>query len=161
MKRTQAGLLVPTTQKRTSVAEVPAMITVGVIWASLEIPQRSSAHIATRITLMPLMTQAGAAQYSVHHFRLPHVISVQQRLKTQRTETNTNSAHKQKRETTYTAYDCTKTLLPATVKLFHHAKLIIPWRMVSSRMLRRVGLVRTDVSEELSASYIRVTSICD
>jgi hypothetical protein len=31
--------------------------------------------------------------------------------------------------------------------------------MVSSRMLRRVGLVRTDVSEELSASFIRVTRI--
>jgi hypothetical protein len=31
--------------------------------------------------------------------------------------------------------------------------------MVSSRMLRRVALVRTDVSEELSASFIRVTKI--
>jgi hypothetical protein len=31
--------------------------------------------------------------------------------------------------------------------------------MVSSRMLRRVALVRTDVSEELSASFIRVTRI--
>jgi hypothetical protein len=29
--------------------------------------------------------------------------------------------------------------------------------MVSSEMLRRVALVRTDVSEELSASFIRVT----
>jgi hypothetical protein len=34
-----------------------------------------------------------------------------------------------------------------------------PWRMVSSGMLRRVVLVRTDVSEELSASFIRVTRI--
>jgi hypothetical protein len=31
--------------------------------------------------------------------------------------------------------------------------------MVSSRMLRHVALVRTDVSEELSASLIRVTRI--
>jgi hypothetical protein len=32
-------------------------------------------------------------------------------------------------------------------------------RMVSSGMLRRVALVRADVSEELSASFIRVTRI--
>jgi hypothetical protein len=31
--------------------------------------------------------------------------------------------------------------------------------MVSSGMLRRVALVRTDFSEELSASFIRVTRI--
>jgi hypothetical protein len=31
--------------------------------------------------------------------------------------------------------------------------------MASSGMLRRVVLVRTDVSEELSASFIRVTRI--
>jgi hypothetical protein len=31
--------------------------------------------------------------------------------------------------------------------------------MASSGMLRRVVLVRTDVSEELSASFIRVTKI--
>jgi hypothetical protein len=31
--------------------------------------------------------------------------------------------------------------------------------MVYSGMLRRVALVRTDVSEELSASFIRVTRI--
>jgi hypothetical protein len=33
--------------------------------------------------------------------------------------------------------------------------------MVSSGMLRRVALVRTDVSKELSASFIRVTRICE
>jgi hypothetical protein len=32
-------------------------------------------------------------------------------------------------------------------------------KMVSSRMLRRVALVSTDVSEELSASFIMVTRI--
>jgi hypothetical protein len=33
--------------------------------------------------------------------------------------------------------------------------------MASSGMLRRVALVRTDVSEELSASFIRVTGIVE
>jgi ACR3 family arsenite efflux pump ArsB len=33
--------------------------------------------------------------------------------------------------------------------------------MVSSGMLRRVALVRTDFSEELSAYFIRVTRICE
>jgi hypothetical protein len=33
--------------------------------------------------------------------------------------------------------------------------------MASSGMLRRVALVRTDVSEELSAIIIRVTRICE
>jgi hypothetical protein len=33
--------------------------------------------------------------------------------------------------------------------------------MASSGMLRRVALVRTDDSEELCASYIRVTRICE
>jgi hypothetical protein len=33
------------------------------------------------------------------------------------------------------------------------------WRMPSSGMLRHMALVRTDVSEELSASFIRVTRI--
>jgi hypothetical protein len=32
-------------------------------------------------------------------------------------------------------------------------------RMVSSGMLRHVALVRTDVSEKLSASFMRVTKI--
>jgi hypothetical protein len=32
---------------------------------------------------------------------------------------------------------------------------------VSSGMLRRVALVRTDISEELSASFIRVTRISE
>jgi hypothetical protein len=35
------------------------------------------------------------------------------------------------------------------------------WRVASSEMLRRVALVRTEVSEELSASFIRVTRICE
>jgi hypothetical protein len=35
----------------------------------------------------------------------------------------------------------------------------LQWRMVSSGMLRGVAHVRTDVSEELSASFIRVTRI--
>jgi hypothetical protein len=33
------------------------------------------------------------------------------------------------------------------------------WRIVSSGMLRRAALVRTDVSKELSASFVRVTRI--
>jgi hypothetical protein len=33
--------------------------------------------------------------------------------------------------------------------------------MLSSEMLRRMALVRTDVSEELSASFIRVTRISE
>jgi hypothetical protein len=33
------------------------------------------------------------------------------------------------------------------------------WRMASSGMLRRVNLLRSDVSEELSASFIKVTRI--
>jgi hypothetical protein len=36
---------------------------------------------------------------------------------------------------------------------------ILLWRMASPGMLRRVVLVRTDVSEELSASFIRITRI--
>jgi hypothetical protein len=48
-----------------------------------------------------------------------------------------------------------------------HYQIITQWhhkflcRMVSSGMLRRVALVRTNVSEELSASFIRVTRIGD
>jgi hypothetical protein len=38
-------------------------------------------------------------------------------------------------------------------------KRYVQWRMASSGMLRHVALVRTDVSEELSASFIRVTRI--
>jgi hypothetical protein len=33
--------------------------------------------------------------------------------------------------------------------------------MASSGLLRRVALVRADISEELSASFIRVTGICE
>jgi hypothetical protein len=33
--------------------------------------------------------------------------------------------------------------------------------MASSGMLRRVALVRTEISEERSASFIRVTRICE
>jgi hypothetical protein len=38
---------------------------------------------------------------------------------------------------------------------------VLSRRMASSGMLRRVALVRTDVSEELSASFIRVTRISE
>jgi thymidine phosphorylase len=39
------------------------------------------------------------------------------------------------------------------------AKLRMDMKMVPSGMLRRVALVRTDVSEVLSASFIKVTRI--
>jgi hypothetical protein len=38
-------------------------------------------------------------------------------------------------------------------------KYVDKWRMASSGMLHRVALVRTEVSEELNASFIRVTRI--
>jgi hypothetical protein len=42
---------------------------------------------------------------------------------------------------------------------FRGPECSLPWRMASSWMLCRVALVRTDSSEELSASFIRVTRI--
>jgi hypothetical protein len=38
-------------------------------------------------------------------------------------------------------------------------QILTSWRMASSGMLRRVVLVRTDVSEEFSATFFRVTRI--
>jgi hypothetical protein len=46
-----------------------------------------------------------------------------------------------------------------TLQLFDNGVTQHLRRMASSGMLRRVALVRTDVSEELSASFIRVTRI--
>jgi hypothetical protein len=49
--------------------------------------------------------------------------------------------------------------LPEALHLPHGISIDGLSRMASSGMLRHVPLVRTDVSEELSASIIRVTSI--
>jgi hypothetical protein len=43
--------------------------------------------------------------------------------------------------------------------LFSLVNLVISWRMVSYGLLRRLALVRTDVSEEPGAFFIRVTKI--
>jgi hypothetical protein len=49
---------------------------------------------------------------------------------------------------------------PADYALCNYCEILVSqWRMASSGMLRRVALVRTDVSEELSASFIRATRI--
>jgi hypothetical protein len=50
-------------------------------------------------------------------------------------------------------------LKPRPVKIWIVQKELEIWRMVSSGMLRHVALVRTEVSEELRASFIRVTRI--
>jgi hypothetical protein len=48
--------------------------------------------------------------------------------------------------------------LNVVIFLTHFRLNFVTGRMVSSEMLRRVALVRTDVSEELSASFISVGS---
>jgi hypothetical protein len=45
------------------------------------------------------------------------------------------------------------------LELWHISKWSVSWRMASSGILRRVALVKTDVSEELGASFIRVIRI--
>jgi hypothetical protein len=46
-------------------------------------------------------------------------------------------------------------------RVFTVNRAYLPCRMASSGMLRRVALVKTEVSEELSASFIRVPRIGD
>jgi hypothetical protein len=49
-----------------------------------------------------------------------------------------------------------------TLNLYHNLRIRFFFRrMASSWMLRHVTLVRTDVSEELSASFIKVTRISE
>jgi hypothetical protein len=50
-------------------------------------------------------------------------------------------------------------LIHRIAKCFRNCYL--SWRMSSSGMLRRAALVRTDISVELSASFIRVTRISE
>jgi hypothetical protein len=47
----------------------------------------------------------------------------------------------------------------SVMQQFNYRKTSKTWKMASSGMLRRMALVRTDVSEELSASVIRATRI--
>jgi hypothetical protein len=48
-----------------------------------------------------------------------------------------------------------------TTFILHHQGEENHSRMVSYGMLRRVAFVRTDVSEEFTASFTRVTRICE
>jgi hypothetical protein len=50
-------------------------------------------------------------------------------------------------------------LVPQQILFSQYSRELYEGRMASSGMLRRVALVRTDVSEKLSASFIRVTRI--